>query len=52
MDEKEKIFCEKLTEFLRQYGFGIADEPHTYELEQVDYSRQCSIDEEGRLQFV
>jgi hypothetical protein len=51
VDEKEKIFCEELTELLHRHGLGIADKPHVYELENCDYTRKCSIDEDGLLLF-
>jgi hypothetical protein len=52
---KEKEFCMKLTELLIEYGYGIADEPHIYELQggsDSDYGRTASIDDAGRLQFI
>lgn len=52
--QKEKEFCEKLTELLHKYGFGIADEPHIYNLQHpyIDEGREASIDDENRLHFV
>lgn len=55
MTNKESEFCVKLTTLLLEYGFGIADEPHIYELQSgsdSDYGRTASIDDDGRLQFV
>jgi len=54
MTDKEREFCMKLTELLFEYGFGIADEPHVYELRtgsDSDYGRSASIDDDKRLQF-
>ncbi|MGD0279992.1 MAG: hypothetical protein ABSC11_11880 [Smithella sp.] len=52
--EKELEFCRKLTALLIEYGLGIADEPHIYELQSgsdSDYGRIVSIDDERRIQF-
>lgn len=60
-DQREKEFCEKLTALLLEYGFGIADEPHIYNLVSpeddpidvaIENSRTVSIDDESRLHFV
>jgi hypothetical protein len=55
MTDKEIVFCEKLTALLFENGFGIADEPHIYELQykpDSDYGRTASIDDNGCLHFV
>ena len=55
MTAKENEFCSKLTSLLIEHGYGIADEPHVYELQagiDSDYGRTTSIDDEGRLQFI
>ncbi len=55
MTDKEREFATKLTALLFEYGFGIADEPHIYELQygiEGDGERKVSIDNNGRLQFV
>jgi hypothetical protein len=54
IQDKEKQFCEELTELLIKYGFGIAGEPNIYDLldNYVDYDRKASIDDENRLHFL
>lgn len=54
MEKKELEFCQELTELLLKYGYGIADEPHIFELKtgsDSDYGRTASINEEGKLEF-
>lgn len=50
--ESEDAFCEALTDLLHKHGYGIADEPPVYWLENNDYTRKCSINKDGLLLFV
>ncbi len=55
MTDKEREFSTKLTALLFECGFGIADEPHIYELQygiDGDEGRKVSIDDNGQLHFV
>ncbi|WP_156172136.1 hypothetical protein [Aurantiacibacter gangjinensis] len=50
-DQKLIIFLTALTRLCHATGFGIAGNPEVYVIEQDDYHRRFSIDDNSKLAF-